>query len=267
MLKKQKFLTNVLFIGILILTGCSINAPKPMQAASLSKVLAEQQNQYVSEKSSENNIPISLNQKQINFLPGTTDFTWEVNLSPDTPQTYIIQARTGQHLYIHHTGKMKIQVYDATNQSVAGPFSELGPWEVVIPYDGAYELAVSGTGKGVISVYIPYIENSWTPDLTSAPDPDHPERIGFTDGPTTTASTNLSQGRYEGVIFHAQSGQHLQVAVKGEATITLLTHEDQTVTPTSASLGKWSFQLPESGDYVVVILGEGVVQLTFTLTQ
>ncbi len=235
MSKKIRLSLPILCFGLLILSGCSSAVPR--QASS-----------------------------EINFLPGTTAYTWPVTLSPNISQTFVFQAHTGQHLFIHRSGNVTIQVLDETDHTVAGPDSQTDPWEVVIPTDGVYKLSVTGNGKGIISAYIPVPVNSWTPDLTSAPIPDHTQRVIISNGASTTASTKLTQGRNDGMVFHALAGQKLQVSASGETTITLLDPGKETVNPSSASLGKWVFNIPATGDYSIVLLGEGVIQLTLSLS-
>ncbi len=267
MSKIFKILFSLLSTSLLFLSGCSsLSTAKPFQAASISRELVTEK-QYQTSPESDSGLLISANQTQINFLPDTTTYTWLVNLSPGEPQTFVLQLHSGDDLFIHRNGNMTIQLYDATNLSVAGPNGQSAPWEIVVPKDGAYELVVSGSGPGVISTYVPVPVNAWTPILTTAPLPDHPQRVSFNDSATTTASTNLPQGRFDGMNFHAQSGQRLQVAARGDGTITLLEQGYQTVAPATASYDHWEFDLPSTGDYLIVIQGEGVIQLTLTLSK
>ncbi len=252
-------------ISLFLLSGCALAVPKPETDPNISPLLTKNE-QVGNVLAASSDIPITPNQTQINLLAGTSFYVWSVNLNSDVPQAFVLSGHSGEHWFINHTGDFRLQLYDSTAHSIAGPHSQPGPWGVLLPSDGSYVLAVEGIGIGDISIYIPYKVDSWQPGKAAAPTPDTSQRVAFNpETNATTASASMNQGVQQGVVFHAQAGQQLTVDSKGIATITLLDNYGNNISPTSPQSGEWVYSLPNTDTYTIVLMGDGLVQLSMSL--
>jgi len=96
--------------------------------------------------------------------------------------------------------------------------------------------------------------------------PPAPQRIDFAPGATSaTVTTDLAQGVSLAYVLYVAVGQRMFVAVEGDATPTLLSPQGSPLPPLSSTPGLWQFNLPEVGDYTILLLGRGPATLTVTI--
>jgi hypothetical protein len=96
--------------------------------------------------------------------------------------------------------------------------------------------------------------------------PPAPQRIDFAPGATSAAVTaDLAQGASLTYVLDVAVGQRMFIAVEGDATPTLLSPQGSPLLPLSSTPGLWQFDLPEVGDYTILLLGQGPVTLTVTI--
>lgn len=209
-------------------------------------------------------IPLSPTRQPINFAPGSTTYTLTADLTPGVPQAYALRAQAGQHMIITTSGQVSAQLYDPQDNPLTGVLSQPGPWATNLPQTGNYSLALLGAGKVTLSIYI-----SPLPAQTPAPVPLPAtlQRINFAPGATSaTVTANLTRGIPQGYILRAQAGQQMAIAASGNATLALLDPEDNPMPPASFTPGHWEFALPQTGDYIIALLGRGQVTLTVSIS-
>jgi hypothetical protein len=96
--------------------------------------------------------------------------------------------------------------------------------------------------------------------------PPAPQRIDFAPGATSaTVTADLAQGVSLAYVLDVAVGQRMFVAVEGDATPTLLGPQGSALLPLSSTPGLWQFDLPEVGDYTILLVGQGPATLTVTV--
>jgi hypothetical protein len=106
------------------------------------------------------------------------------------------------------------------------------------------------------------------PAWGAAAAPPAPQRIDFAPGATSaTATADLAPGVPAAYVLNVAVGQRMFVAAQGEgdATPTLLSPGGSSLPPLSSTPGLWQFDLPEVGDYTILLDGQGPVTLTVTV--
>jgi photosystem II stability/assembly factor-like uncharacterized protein len=209
-------------------------------------------------------IPLPPTRQPIHFAPGSTTYTLTADLTPGVPQAYALRAQAGQHMTITASGQVSAQLYDPQDNPLTGVLSQPGPWETNLPQTGSYSLALLGAGKVSLSIYI-----SPLPARTPAPAPLPATLQGINFGPGATSATvtaNLAPGIPQGYILRAQAGQQMAIAASGNATLALLDPEGSGLPPASFTPGHWEFALPQTGDYIIALLGQGQVTLTVSIS-
>ena len=96
--------------------------------------------------------------------------------------------------------------------------------------------------------------------------PPAPERVDFAPGATSASVTAaLVPGASLVYVLHVAVGQRMFVAVEGDAIPTLLGPQGSALLPLSSTPGLWQFDLPEVGDYTILLVGQGPATLTVTV--
>ena len=102
-----------------------------------------------------------------------------------------------------------------------------------------------------------------TPLSTAVPPP---VRINFPTGSTTfTFTTRLNQGVPERYVLQILASQKMMISTSGNATIEVLDAQNQLLTPTSAEANLWQGTIPETGDYMIVLDGDGLITVTINI--
>ncbi len=272
-----KWLLVLLVVSAFIFLGCSGSSQGelPAMAANLPPVFPQGNSGNASggQLLPDSNIIPTKYPVPIQFSPGTETYAWTVSLNPDVPQTFEFPGHAGQLLFVNKTGELRIQIYAPDLHALTTPNSQIGPWELTLPQDGVYRMAVAGQGQGEISIYMPVPLQIWIPVNTTAPIDTSPTRVAYDKGTNhATASAVLKEGRQAGFTLYGQAGEHIAIRVQGQATIAVLDQEDANVAPKSMAMVNasvlttdWSYDLPTTGNYMIVLLGTGLNQLTITL--
>jgi hypothetical protein len=89
-------------------------------------------------------------------------------------------------------------------------------------------------------------------------------RINFAPGnASTTFTTNLAAGAAQGYVLQVLGGQQLYVSATGNATVGVLDPSDIPMAIQRAGRpGLWIVGIPVTGDYTVVVYGDGVSTVT-----
>ena len=107
-----------------------------------------------------------------------------------------------------------------------------------------------------------------TPATRTTPEPIGPERIVFPAGATSvTRQLDLAVDGAKVFILTAHADQLLTISVTQTGTsIDVVGPDGAALDATDGSIdGNWTFYLPLEGEYVVLLQGSGLGQVTFTL--
>jgi hypothetical protein len=99
---------------------------------------------------------------------------------------------------------------------------------------------------------------------TNLPLPVTRTRINFVPGTSAyTLTEELTQGVSQGYVLRLAAQQVLYMTQNGNASIQVLDPRDNVLVGTTTQAGPWGVGIPQTGDYTVVIYGQGSVTLTF----
>ncbi len=200
---------------------------------------------------------------RINFLPGTSTYTFTTNLVAGVPQEYVLTILAGQTLYITKNGSATTQVIDAQGNALTGTSAQPGPYGVTISQTGDYVIALAGNGMTTVSLYIPPFG---APNVPAAPTTALAAPINFTPGSSGTSFTaNLTQGFpliYSLQIF---AQQQVYVVTDGNATVALIDPHRNALTAVAPTRGKWNYAITQTGAYALVLLGDGQTHVSISI--
>ncbi len=92
------------------------------------------------------------------------------------------------------------------------------------------------------------------------------ERITFGAGSTVYAFTvNLTRGTPQAYVLTILAQQHMDVTANGDVTIIVLDRQNKLVMPTSAQPGQWAGVMPQTGDYIIVLQGDGSFDVSISI--
>lgn len=106
-----------------------------------------------------------------------------------------------------------------------------------------------------------------TPVATATPIlPATRERITFGAGSTVYAfAVNLTSGVPHAYVLTILAQQHMDVTANGNVTITVFDRQNRPVAPTSVQPGQWAGMMPQTGDYTIVLQGDGVFDVSINI--
>jgi hypothetical protein len=93
-----------------------------------------------------------------------------------------------------------------------------------------------------------------------------PERITFPVGGTSfTFETKLVEGVPQRYVLHILAQQKMSITSSSNVTMTVLDAQDNPLPASASSPGQWQATVPQTGDYVVELLGQGLVAVTINI--
>jgi hypothetical protein len=93
-----------------------------------------------------------------------------------------------------------------------------------------------------------------------------PDRITFPVGGNTFAFTaRLVRGEPQRYVLRILAQQTMSITTGSNVTITVLTGDNNFLQPSVSSPGLWQGTLPQTGDYTIVLLGQGLVTVTIEI--
>ncbi len=192
---------------------------------------------------------------RINFVPGTSLYTFSAKLAPGAPQRYVLGASGGQFIYVTKTGDASVEVLDDEGNILAAPTAQPGPWGVKATQDGDYTIVLDGEATAAVSVYIPpaNIAQSF-----STITPFFQQRINFAAGNTGYSFVrDFQQGRPLAFALGISAGQKLNVTTQGNLTAAVLGLDGNPLPAASSQYGEWHYAIPATGNYTLVLAGTG----------
>jgi hypothetical protein len=93
-----------------------------------------------------------------------------------------------------------------------------------------------------------------------------PERITFPVGGTSfTFETKLVKGVPQRYVLHILAQQKMSITSSSNVTITVLDSRNNPLQASVSSPGQWQATVPQTGDYIVELLGQGLVTVTINI--
>lgn len=101
------------------------------------------------------------------------------------------------------------------------------------------------------------------PGPTATPAPD---RITFpVGGNTFTFNARLTKGEAQRFILRILAQQKMTITTGSNVTVTVYDDANELLQPSASSPGQWQGTIPQTGDYVIVLLGQGFVTVTIEI--
>ena len=92
---------------------------------------------------------------QIEFGPGATQASFDVNVDPSTPLGYQLRVMGGQQMTILASGSVSVGVLDKNYSPLGITNPSAGVWSVRIPKTGDYTVVLYGSGSTSVTIKIP----------------------------------------------------------------------------------------------------------------
>jgi hypothetical protein len=92
------------------------------------------------------------------------------------------------------------------------------------------------------------------------------ERITFAPGTTVyTLTVDLTPGAPKAYVLTILAQQHMDITANGDVTIVVLDRQNKPIVPTSAQPGQWGGVMPQTGDYTIVLQGNGAFDISISI--
>jgi photosystem II stability/assembly factor-like uncharacterized protein len=210
-------------------------------------------------------IPIPSSEHAIAFAANAVSDVFTTRLQTGQPIAYRIHVLPKQYLLVTANGEVKFQIFNPQRRPVSHVISAPGPLVLKINQNGSYHIAFEGQGKLTFSVYVtPLANNSIIKGLVPA----SPQRIRFAPGGTSVSvSTQMQRDKAQAYVLRARAGQTMLVSTQGDVTVILFDPNGALLNPVSAQLGEWHFNLPQNGDYDLILLGQKTVSMKVRIPQ
>ncbi|HEY65921.1 MAG TPA: hypothetical protein G4O02_15270 [Caldilineae bacterium] len=200
--------------------------------------------------------------QRIQFAPGTDSATWTAALTAGVPQRYVLWASAGQQMFITTAPTVAVSLLQPDGTALLPVTQSGGQWHFALPATGDYIIALTGEGSVPVTVRVPPLAPTPTPKPTTA----EPERIRFARGTASYEfTTTLVAGVPKAYVLRVMAGQRLYVSAlgEGEVTVAVLGPGDVSIPTVRAGRpGLWFADIPTTGDYTIVLAGEGEVSVT-----
>lgn len=202
--------------------------------------------------------------ERIRFAAGATSASVSTNLSSGTTKRYILGVQAGQRLIISTTGNPTVVVTEPGGSELTPAATGPNYREYSIERTGDYTIALRGSGAVTLTITIPPLED----DGPITP-PANRQRISFAPGATSASvEMSLAAGEQQGFVVGAAVNQRMTVLLTNPVeTLYVLDPNNRLLPPTTSgeSSGRWVYDLPRSGDYIVVVQGGGDNSMTIEI--
>ncbi len=192
----------------------------------------------------------------LHFLQGATVHVFSADLRDGVVRGLTLGIAGGQSLYVTAPAGVDVFVTDPAGTPLS-PHPDNGSVRFDIPATGEYMLILRGDGWPEIVLHIPPLGRGEAP-------PDELERVRFAPGATVAqVETSLTPGVVKGLVLRLLAGQRMFLtAPLGDVSFHVLDPERKRltpITPRTTRSGAWA--IPRTGDYTIVLEGNGSVQL------
>jgi len=200
--------------------------------------------------------------QRIQFAPGTDSATWTAVLTAGVPQRYVLRALAGQQMFITTAPAVAVSLLQPDGAALLPVTQSGGQWHFALPITGDYVITLTGEGSVPVTVRVPPLAPTPTPKPASPT----PERIQFAPGTASYEfTTTLVAGVPKAYVLRVMGGQRLYVSALGESEVMVAVFGPGDVpipTVRAGRPGLWFADIPTTGDYTIVLSGEGEVSVT-----
>jgi len=202
-------------------------------------------------------IPSPATVETVRFLAGATVHELPVSFSGSAARGYTLGMGAGQKLYVNWPGNLSAWLVNSAGQALPG-VADAGAVRFDIPTTANYTLVLQGSGTVNVLLAIPPLGQPETPAPAST------ERVRFPAGGTSaTLEPTLTRGAPIGYVMGVGAGQRLWVtAPVGDMGFWVLDPGGKTLSPIVPQTARSAeYAIPRTGDYTLVVNGEGPVQV------
>lgn len=202
-------------------------------------------------------IPSPATVENVRFLAGATIHELPVTFSGSAARGYTLGMGAGQKLYLHWPGNLRAWLLNTAGQAIPG-VADAGAVRFDIPTTANYTLILQGSGAVNVLLAIPPLGAPETPAPAST------ERVRFPAGGTSaTLEPTLTRGAPVGYLLGIGAGQRLWVTTPlGDVGFWVLDPGGKTLSPIVPQTARSAeYAIPRTGDYILVLNGEGPVQV------
>jgi len=205
-------------------------------------------------------IPAPATLETVRFLPGATVHELPVNLSGGVARGYQLGIGGGQKLFVTRPRDVSVWLLTPGNRSISG-VADAGAVRFDIPTTANYTLIFQGVqgGGGTVEILLAIPPLA----LPETPAPATSEEVRFAAGATSaTLETTLRRGAPAGYRLGIGAGQRLWVtATLGDVDFWVLDPDGKTLSPINRTTRVGEYAIPRTGDYTLVLDGEGAAQV------
>lgn len=201
-------------------------------------------------------IPVPETVETVRFPAGATVHELAADLSGGVTRGYRLGIGGGQRLFVTGPSAVEMWLLSSGGQRIPG-VADGGATRFAIPFTDNFTLVLRGSGPVALLLAIPPL------DPPETPAPARTERVRFAAGATSaTLEPVLSRGAPVGYVLGIGAGQRLWVtAVSGDVGFWVLDPDGRTLSPLNRTARVGEFAIPRTGDYTLVLDGEGPVQV------
>jgi hypothetical protein len=142
---------------------------------------------------------------------------------------------------------------------------EVGIESTATPLPSAKSTATA-TGTAVNTPTKVLVSPTQTESAPAATATSAPERITFpVNGTTFAFTTKLTDGVAQRYILLILAQQKMSITTGSNVTVTVLDARNNPLQPSASSPGQWQGTIPQTGDYIIVLFGQGLVTVTINI--
>jgi hypothetical protein len=214
---------------------------------------------------SEGKMAIPDQRQSIKFAAGSSSAAVTLYLADQTPAAYQFDGTTGQNLYLTVAGTANVQIFSPSMAALTPSLVMPGMVTVQLPENGTYTLVLVGLRNITFNVYLTPANSN---PASGAPLADKMLTATIPAKPYSVyLDTRLDPAAPTGYTFDAQAGQKLSLTLTGNVAPVVIAPDGNTMVPEPDLFsGIWDFSLVETGQYSLVLAGNGVVAVRAQLT-
>ena len=201
-------------------------------------------------------IPAPATVETVRFQPGATVHEIQTDLTGGVPRGYALGIGGGQTLFVTGGEEIARWLLGGDGRYIPGVIDG-GATRFDIPVTAPYTLILQGNGPAHLLLAIPPL------GLPETAAPISSAQVRFAVGSTSASlEATLVPGAPAGYILGIGAGQRLWVtAALGDVGFWLLDPNGKTLSPLSRTTRVGEFGIPRTGDYTLVLDGDGPVQV------
>ena len=239
--------------------------PPPTATPALPTATATPPTQPTPTIGADGQMAIPEQRQPIKFSANSSSYAVTLTLPDQTPAAYQFDAALGQNLYLTVAGTANIQVFSPSLFPLTPIVVMPGMINIQLPESGSYILVLQGLRRITFNIYLTSAASN---PASGAPLSDQIQAATIPVLPySVTLDTRLDPAAPKAYSFDAQAGQQMSLTMTGDVAPVVIAPDGNTLVPDPDLFsGKWNFSLIETGQYALVLAGNGVVAVRVQMT-